>query len=114
MMTKWRRANTSAALEAMMPGVRIFQRVVDDGFLEVFITIDDGLWHMSICHKLVANNAPGRYPSWDEIYDARYLFCPKDKTMVMMLPPMDEYVNHHETTFHLWELHATPLGIGGM
>ena len=104
-MSKWRRVPTSANVEKMSPGMRIFQRDVSDGFLECFISMDDGDWHLSICHKTMAN-LPGRYPTWDEIYDARYLFCPKDKTMVMMLPPADEYVNIHSTTFHLWELHA--------
>jgi hypothetical protein len=103
--SKWRKVPTP-----LMPSIKAFQRDVEDGFLEVFLSIDDGDWHMSICHKTMANR-PGRYPTWDEIKDARYLFCPADKTMCMMLPPKDEYVNIHETTFHLWELHAGEVKI---
>lgn len=99
-------------LAELMPNARIFERYVHDGRLDVILSIDDGDWHMSISHKF-PDGRPGRYPSWDEIFQARYLFCPADKNMVMMLPPQEEYVNIHETTFHLWELHGTPLNIGG-
>ena len=105
-MSMWRQVRVSKKLEAVLGSGKIYQRDVEDGFLEVFISIDDGALHMSICHKTMTNQ-PGRYPAWNEIYDARYLLCPKDKTMVMFLPPPDEYVNIHSTTFHLWELRTT-------
>lgn len=51
-------------------------------------------WHMSISH-------PERYPSWDEIVYYRYRLLPGSITMVMYLPPLDEYVNIHQNCFHL-------------
>src|SRR5262245_66359753 len=55
------------------------------------------LWHLSIAHRR-------RYPTWDEIADARYELVPDDVTMAMLLPPPGEYVNLHEHCFHLWEI----------
>ena len=55
------------------------------------------LWHLSISH-------PDRYPTWDEIADARYALIPDDVTMAMLLPPSGEYVNAHEHCFHLWQI----------
>lgn len=57
---------------------------------------EDG-YHMSISH-------PNRYPTWDEIKEARYRFAPDDVTMAMLLPPKEEYVNIHENCFHLWQI----------
>ncbi len=57
-------------------------------------------WHLSISH-------PGRYPSWDEIADARYALLPENITMVMVLPPPAEYVNLMGNCFHL---HQAPAG----
>jgi hypothetical protein len=95
-------------VEATIPGSKAFQREVDDGHLTVFLSVDDGLVHLSISHRVDVlgsrRTEPGRYPTWDEIVDARYLFCPEDKVMAMLLPPKSEYVNVHPTTFHLWEI----------
>ena len=54
-------------------------------------------WHLSISH-------PSRYPHWDEIRDARYLLIPDEVTMVMFLPPRQEYVSVHPNCFHLHEI----------
>lgn len=54
-------------------------------------------WHLSISRR-------DRYPSWDEIRDARYALLPDDITMAMLLPPKAEYVNLHKNCFHLHEL----------
>ena len=54
-------------------------------------------WHLSISHKK-------RYPSWDEIRDARYQFMPGNITVAMLLPPKSEYVNVHPNCFHLHEI----------
>lgn len=55
------------------------------------------LWHLSIAHA-------ERYPTWDEIADARYELVPEDVTMALLLPPPGEYVNEHEHCFHLWQI----------
>jgi hypothetical protein len=52
-------------------------------FGECFVIVGDepGIgWHMSISHK-------NRYPSWEEIKEARYRFIPDEVTMAMLLPP---------------------------
>jgi hypothetical protein len=52
---------------------------------------------MSIAHPL-------RYPTWDEIKEARYRFVPDNVTMAMLLPQRAEYVNIHHNCFHLHEI----------
>lgn len=64
--------------------------------LTVILTKDADLWHLSIAH-------PKRYPTWDEIYEARYHFIPDNVYMMMGLPPKSVYVNRHPNCFHLWE-----------
>lgn len=54
-------------------------------------------WHLSISHA-------SRYPTWDEIAEARYQLLDDDLYMVMVLPPSSEYVNAHPNCFHLHEL----------
>lgn len=51
---------------------------------------------------------PERYPTWDEIAEARYKLIANDHEMVMCLPPREDYVNIHGCCFHL---HEIPKGI---
>lgn len=67
------------------------------GECRILLAIENRLWHMSISH-------PNRYPTWDEIYDARYVLIPNKYTMAMLLPPKEQYVNVHPNCFHLWEV----------
>jgi len=55
------------------------------------------VFHMSISHA-------DRYPTWDEVADARYELIPDDVTMAMLLPPREQYVNVDEHCFHLWQI----------
>lgn len=55
------------------------------------------LYHLSI-------SCADRYPTWEEIKDARYSLMPLGSTVAQILPPMSEYINIHNNTFHLWEL----------
>jgi len=57
---------------------------------------ETGRYHLSISH-------PYRYPKWDEISNARYTLIPNEVTMMMYLPPEEEYVNVHKNCFHLHE-----------
>lgn len=86
------------------PDLWIYQKEVEDGHLTVLVGPEPAGFHMSISHRLNENNQPGRYPTWDEIHEARYEFCPANAIMAMILPPKEEYVNVHETTFHLWSI----------
>src|SRR5262245_19530158 len=54
------------------------------------------LWHLSIAH-------PDRYPTWDEISQARYRCVPKNIWMAMYLPPPHDYTNIHRNCFQLVE-----------
>lgn len=60
-------------------------------------------WHLSISHQVFDGDRgkPGRYPTWDEIKDARYRFTPPEIEMCMILPRPSDFVNIHETCFHL-------------
>jgi hypothetical protein len=86
----------------VLAGARVWRRKVHDGVL-VAIVADEPLgWHLSISHR-DHHDELRRYPSWDEIAHARYELLPNDVDFVMHLPPPDEYVATHPTTFHLHE-----------
>jgi hypothetical protein len=63
----------------------------------IIVSNDNGLWHLSISRT-------DRYPSWGEIYRARYDLLPDEITMAMYLPPKAEYVNLHPNCFHLYQV----------
>ena len=96
--------------------MRCFQRRLDDGHLSVFVGREPHgpngkmRWHLSMSHRSNAitdargNPLPGRLPTWEEIKDARYRFCPDEAYMAMILPPRAEFVNIHPTTMHLYEV----------
>ena len=72
-------------------------------------------WHLSISHQVLdeqGHGRPGRYPTWDEIKDARYRFTPSDIEMCMILPRPQDFVNVHETCFHLHQ--HFDLAVGGI
>jgi hypothetical protein len=86
-------------------GTRVWQRNVHDGHLTAMVAKEPAGWHLSISHRTnTAPPRPGRYPTWDEIADARYQLLPDQITVAMLLPPSSEYVNAHQTTFHLHEI----------
>jgi hypothetical protein len=80
-----------------------WNRRVNDGVLVVQFSNDpDGL-HLSISHR--GHDAKiRRYPTWDEIADARDVFLPGDVAFAMILPVAGEYVALHDSTFHLHEM----------
>jgi hypothetical protein len=54
-------------------------------------------WHLSISH-------PERYPTWDEIKQARNSLLSRTKDFAMIFPREGDYVNIHPNCFHLWEI----------
>jgi hypothetical protein len=80
----------------------VWTRRVGDGVLTVIVAEEPQGWHLSISHR-DHRGRYSRYPKWDEIADARYAHVPDELTMVMVLPPPEEYVALHDTTFHLHE-----------
>lgn len=67
------------------------------GELLVVVAHEPQGWHLSC-------SAGNRYPTWDELRDARYDLLPGHMDMGMILPPLDEYVNTHGHTLHLHEV----------
>jgi hypothetical protein len=93
-------------------GLEAWQSDDADGHLTVLIGDEPTGLHLSISHRTNGANPQGdRYPTWDEIAEARERFLPQDRTFVMHLPPRSEYVAVHSTTFHLWELQAVQRGL---
>ena len=103
MPTDWKQIPTPTLLKLQSPNLRAYQREVEDGHLSVFVGQEPDGWHLSISHRN-DDTTPGRYVTWDELKEVRYRFCPTNITMAIILPPTREYVNIHETTFHLWEI----------
>lgn len=81
----------------IVPNVNSYLRTYALGECSLIVTKELGRFHMSIAH-------PRRYPTWDEIAEARYRVIPEHVTMVMVLPPLREYVNTHENCFQLKEV----------
>ncbi len=77
--------------------IEVNAKVYEEGKLTVMISKDAGMWHMSISH-------PGRYPTFDEIRDARYKYLPNEAMIAMLFPPKEQYINVHKNCFHLWEI----------
>jgi hypothetical protein len=67
------------------------------GKFYVRVTIDRGLWHLSISH-------PNRDLTYAELKQARYRFVPGDVTMAMLFPPEREFINFHEHCFQFWQV----------
>jgi hypothetical protein len=74
-------------------GAQLFESLA----LRALRSNDDGRWHISV-------SRPNRYPSWDELADARYDLGPLDVEMAMILPPPSRYVNINKWVFHVWEV----------
>lgn len=114
MAADWHRVPPPALIRDTYPGNRVWQQAADGGHLTVIVgreptDMPNGdrliLWHLSISHRTNDNPArPGRYPTWDEIQEARERFIPDEVTVAMYLPPKAEWINVHRTTFHLWEV----------
>jgi hypothetical protein len=101
----WERISFPKAVAVLADYCRAYQREVHDGHLSVFVGREPQGWHLSISHRTnEVKPRPARYPTWDEIADARYQFVPNEVTMAMLLPPREQYVNLHDTTFHLHQI----------
>lgn len=101
----WTLVDDPALLEAAgARDVVAARRNTHDGLLAVIVACEPVIgWHLSISHH-DHRDRPRRYPSWDEIADARDVFLPLDLAFGLILPPASEYVALHDTTFHLHEI----------
>ncbi len=75
------------------------------GECKILVTKEGGRWHLSISH-------PRRYPTWDEIAEARYRILPREIHAAIPLPPESEYLNLARNCFHVYEIPALDA-IGG-
>ena len=94
--------NIAAQVQGGAQGWERFRRIYESPVehLRVIVAWEAGHgWHLSISH-------PSRYPTWEEIRDARYELLPDACTMGMLLPPKGEYVNLHPNCFHLHQVDA--------
>jgi len=57
--------------------------------------VDNDKRHLSISHR-------DRYPTWDEIHQARDQYLLPNETYAMFFPPAHEYVNISKNCFHLY------------
>jgi hypothetical protein len=70
-------------------------RIYRLGECSVIVTLDNGRdWHLSIAHR-------ERYPTWDEIAQARYRCLPDGVWMAMYFPPREHYVNTDRYCFQM-------------
>lgn len=67
------------------------------GECTVIVTKEWGRWHLSISHRT-------RYPTWDEIAEARYRIMPDGTYAALILPPKDQYVNMNTNCFQVVEV----------
>jgi len=67
------------------------------GRCTIIISIDDGLWHLSISTSNCS-------PSYKEIKQARYTYIPDDIYMAQIFPPKADFVNLHPFCHHLWQV----------
>lgn len=81
----------------LVNGSNSYLRTYRLGECTVIVTREYGRWHLSIAHE-------SRYPTWDEIAEARYRILPGDLVMGLLLPPKAEYVNIHRNCFQIVEV----------
>jgi hypothetical protein len=86
----------SRARRMMVNEANAYLRAYRLGECSVIVTRELGKWHLSIAH-------PRRYPTWDEVAQARYNALPAKLWVAMILPPPAHYVNVHEFCFQLIE-----------
>ena len=85
-----------AFMQAQIPDLRTFRRRAREGTLTVMAGTEPEGFHLSISH-------PRRYPTWDEIMQARDNFTPAQMTFIQLIPPRDRWMNIHDNCFHLWQ-----------
>jgi hypothetical protein len=95
-VSDWEETKSEGFLAELIPDLHTFRRRAREGTLTVMAGTEPDGFHLSISH-------PRRYPTWDEISEARDRFTPPEKTMVMLMPPREQWVNVHQNCFHLWE-----------
>jgi hypothetical protein len=99
---RWRELPPRAD-EPLINAANSYVRQYTLGECTVLVTRESGRWHLSIAHRL-------RYPTWDEVAEARYRAIPDDVWMALHLPPRGEYVDLHPNCFQLIQAAAPGEG----
>jgi hypothetical protein len=104
-MGRWQKEESSKAIKEMLPDVRVFSRRIHDGTLRVLLATDSGDLHMMIDHD------KGRMPTWDEVIDAKFTFCPIHKSMAVIIPSKEEWEEVDFNRITLREIHASVINL---
>lgn len=75
------------------------------GDLRALVSREFGRWHLSL-----SVSSP-RYPTWDELADARYDLLPPHIDVALFLPPPWDYTNHHPHVLQMSEVRDPGLPI---
>lgn len=89
-----------AMKRAMLAGqIQMGTRAYEMGACHILVSPPQATygWHLSI-------STTTRYPTWDEVAQARYSLLDNALTMALILPPREEYINIHEFVFQLHEI----------
>ena len=87
--------NPNVPTLAHSENLRTFEKEVKTGRLTVMIAKEGGFEHLSIAHSTTVagpdgKHDHGRYPTWDEIKEARYRFMDHSINVAMLLPGKGE------------------------
>lgn len=89
-------ARTARSDRPGIPGARPVRPVEAQDLVGVEPCQDRGIGlHWSMSH-------PGRYPTWDEIMDARDALFGPERVFQQELAKRSEWVNLHSNCFHFW------------
>lgn len=91
----WTECQMPLMATILRPGTRYY--VKRD--LRVYVSTE---YYLSGQWRHVAIWTRTRYPTWEEIKDARYTFFGDEDEVFQILPPKAEYINDYEYAFHLW------------
>lgn len=87
-----------------LPGVMQIVKRYTKGECRVLVSLEPRSKGPPKMHLSIS--CASRYPTWEEIKDARYSLLPMGLTFAQILPPLNEFVNVHPNCFHLWEIEA--------
>jgi hypothetical protein len=110
---QWHASAADAELQALLQRagtseLTILRKRVPDGELRAIRSCEppDHRWHLSVSHwkqKWGRRHPKPRYPTWEELADARYDLLPANLMVVLYMPPAEEIVAILDNTLHMWE-----------
>lgn len=77
--------------------IAVYER---DG-LRVIASLDHTPRFGPLLHVSVSRQT--RYPSWDELVQVKAAFHGDDVDAMMVMPRSEDYINVHESAFHIWQ-----------